>query len=132
MGCHRSPIHWSSWYHCANSKKLARRRLKMVKDLMGKIGKILVRIEVHNHPYTDTAKEKYLYVGTLYEEAMNIKTETEQMNQMRTAHAVQCLAEAQALYLYLKIESDEMKKTEKAKEKARKDAKAKASKKGKK
>merc|ERR1712034_161462 len=79
----------------------------------GKIGKILVRIEVHNHPYTETAKEKYLYVGTLYEEAMNIKTETESMNQMRTAHAVQCLAEAQALYLYLKIESDEMKKSEK-------------------
>jgi hypothetical protein len=33
---------------------------------MAKIGKILVRIEVHDHEYTETAKEKYLFIGTLY------------------------------------------------------------------
>merc|ERR1712139_57288 len=112
-------IFWATYTHNRDTKKLCLRRLKLVKELMAKIGKILVRMEVKAHPYTETAKEKYLYVGTLYEEALNISTETEANNQMRTAHAVQCLAEAQALYLYIKIESDEMKKMEKAKEKAK-------------
>merc|ERR1711964_512297 len=116
-------LFWSTYTHNRDAKKLATRRLKMVKELMGKIGKILVRIEVKNHPYTETAKEKYLYIGTLYEGAMNIKEETEDNNQMRTAHAVQCLAESQALYLYLKIESDQMTKDEKAKAKAEKKGK---------